>query len=206
MSTPNPYGPRRGLLLIVLGLALYAAGVALYVAIDKESWLADGAAGAYIIGSAMAGAGVGTLLSFGRNMAVVRILCALIVCVAGSIFGVVKIDLALNPPETPPSVAYQGPSSEDLALRARLESTANAKIVTFSAIIRLPAQPAPDVEARIRAAVEPYLCTGECPDAVLVEAPAVLDGDGDPLQLKLRRLTPGERAALDTALAPFKTP
>lgn len=206
MTEPNPYGVRNAAKLIGGGLLLYAIGVALYCVVDKEGELVYAAGTAYVLGSAVAGAGVGTLLSFGRNMAAVRVLCALIACVVGSIFGVVWIEGQVNPPPPPAPVVAEAPSAEDLALRARLEAMASAKIVHPSAIVTVNVAPSPAIDARIRNAAAPFVCPGECPNGVLLEAPQILDADGDRLQIWLRKLSPEERAALDAALRPITTP
>lgn len=181
-------------------LALYLLGCVLYTFVYQHELIAA----MVIMGAVVTGFKLGDLISFGRDFAVVRVLCGLIFGIVGSIGGMVYLELIVNPPEaTPAPIAVSDPA-EMAELEEAIEAVSSARPVQFAGILRYQARPVPDVEARIREIIAPHVCPKpDCADQLLFEAR--VPGAADAIQIRLRHLDVVERAKLQQRLDPVAT-
>lgn len=177
-------------------LALYLLGCALYAFVYQHEVTAM----LVIMGAVVTGFKLGELISFGRDFAVVRVLCGLIFGIVGSIGGMVYLEHIANPPEAAPApVAVSDPELAELEDAS--EALSSARVVQFAGILRYQARPVPDVEARIREIIAPHVCPKpDCVDQLLFEAR--VPGAADPIRIRLRHLDVIERAKLQQRLDP----
>lgn len=189
---------RHGVRLVGSGLALFGIGVALNI------WFPAGRAVAapYILGSALTGLGLGYLLTFGRNLAVVRILVAVIVAVVGTVAGMMVLDRVFHPP---PPIELSDPepllTEKDKALMRQLEAMANARVVKPKYSVTLRAVETV-TEQELDAAFGPFKCAADCPAETLVTVVGVARADGAEYRTLVAVTDdPAERARFEKVVA-----